>query len=143
MKPPRQIKSCPRSQSPGAEADGRHKQIAAWLADVPGAPTAPVSTSSAPSSREAKEFADGGRVERLRAEIDHLMTELAARFGSRAPRRGPTETARKAVTKVIRTQIGRLLELHLPLGRHLSETVRMGTVCVDAPGTRVEWDVGG
>jgi hypothetical protein len=90
---------------------------------------------------EAEEFADHGRAERLRAELDHLVTELSGRFGQRAPRRGPAETARKAVTKVIRTQIGKLLELHPALGRHLTETVRMGTVCVYAPPARVDWDV--
>jgi hypothetical protein len=90
---------------------------------------------------EAEEFADTGRAERLRSELERLVAELAGRFGTRAPRRGPAETARKAVTKVIRTQIGKLLELHPPLGRHLSETVRMGTVCVYAPPTPIEWDV--
>ncbi len=90
---------------------------------------------------EAEEFADTGRVERLRAELEQLVGELARRFGTRAPRRGPAETARKAVTKVIRTQIGKLLELHPALGRHLSETVRMGMVCVYAPPIRVDWHV--
>jgi hypothetical protein len=90
---------------------------------------------------EAEEFADAGRAERLRAELERLVAELAGRFGTRATRRGPAETARKAVTKVIRTQIGKLLELHPPLGRHLSETVRMGTVCVYAPPTQMQWDV--
>jgi hypothetical protein len=68
-------------------------------------------------------------------------TDREARVAD-AGRRGPAETARKAVTKVIRTQIGKLLELHPALGRHLSETVRMGTVCVYAPSSRVDWDVG-
>jgi hypothetical protein len=90
---------------------------------------------------EAEEFADHGRAERLREELELLMTELSGRFGGRAPRRGPAETARKAVTKVIRTQIGKLLEVHPALGRHLSETVRMGTVCVYAPQSKVDWDV--
>ena len=50
--------------------------------------------------------------------------------------------ARKAVTKVLRTQMGKLLELHPTLGRHLRDTVRLGTVCVYAPPSPVEWDVG-
>ncbi len=90
---------------------------------------------------EAEAFADSGRAEQLRAELEQLVGELAGRFGTRTTRRGPAETARKAVTKVIRTQIGKLLELHPPLGRHLSETVRMGTVCVYAPPDPVAWDV--
>ena len=91
---------------------------------------------------EAEEFADtrpcraparGARAAR--------RASSPAGSGTRARRVGPAETARKAVTKVIRTQIGKLLELHPPLGRHLSETVRMGTVCVYAPPTRIDWDV--
>jgi len=91
---------------------------------------------------EAEEFADVGRAERLREEIEQLVSQLAGQFGRRAPRQGPSETARKAVTKVIRTQIGKLLEMHPALGRHLSATIRMGTVCVYAPADAVAWDVG-
>lgn len=91
---------------------------------------------------EAEERADLGRAERLRAELDELVDELASSFAGRPSRTGPTETARKAVTKVLRTQIGKLLELHPALGRHLRDTVRMGTVCVYAPADDVAWDVG-
>ena len=78
---------------------------------------------------------------RLRGELDHLLAQLGARVGTRSTRRGPGETARKAVTKVLRTQIGKLLDLHPALGRHLRDAVRMGTVCVYAPATPVDWDV--
>jgi len=91
---------------------------------------------------EAEEFADRGRSERLQAELDQLLAQLGTRFGARSTRRGPGETARKAVTKVLRTQIGKLLDLHPALGRHLRETVRMGTVCIYAPPAPVDWDVG-
>ena len=91
---------------------------------------------------EAERCADSGRAEQLRAELDQLLTQLAGRFGARASLRGPAETARKAVTKVLRTQIGKLLDAHPVLGRHLRETVRMGTVCIYAPNTPVDWDVG-
>ena len=70
-----------------------------------------------------------------------MRRDAAGRFGARAQLRGPAETARKAVTKVLRTQIGKLLDVHPALGRHLRDTVRMGTVCVYAPPTPVEWDV--
>jgi hypothetical protein len=90
---------------------------------------------------EAERFADSGRAELLRAELDQLVAQLAGRFRTRAVRRGPAETARKAVTKVLRTQIGKLLDAHPPLGRHLRDTVRMGTVCVYAPPAPVDWDV--
>jgi hypothetical protein len=91
---------------------------------------------------EAEQFADTGRAEHLRVELEQLLAQLAGRFGKHATRRGPAETARKAVTKVIRTQIGRLLELQPELGRHLSATVRLGTVCVYAPSMPVAWEVG-
>ena len=91
---------------------------------------------------EAERFADIGRAERLRVELDQLVAQLARRFGARPAHRGPAETARKAVTKVLRTQIGKLLDVHPALGRHLRDAVRMGTVCVYAPSTPVEWDVG-
>ncbi len=90
---------------------------------------------------EAERFADLGRAERLRDELDLLATQLAGRFGARTARRGPAETARKAVTKVLRTQIGKLLDLQPSLGRHLRDTVRMGTLCAYAPQTPVEWDI--
>jgi hypothetical protein len=90
---------------------------------------------------EAETFADSGRAERLRAELDQLVHQLATRFGTRGQRRGPSETARKAVTKVLRTQLGKLLDLHPSLGRHLTESVRMGTKCVYAPATPIAWQV--
>jgi hypothetical protein len=92
---------------------------------------------------EAEQFADSGRSARVRGELEQLLAQLGgARFGARSTRRGPGETARKAVTKVLRTQIGKLLDLHPALGRHLRDTVRMGTVCVYAPNAPVDWDVG-
>jgi hypothetical protein len=89
---------------------------------------------------EAERFGDLGRASHLRAEIDQLMTELSGRFRSRSRTRGPAETARKAVTKALRTQIGKLLASHPVLGRHLHHAVRMGTVCVYAPSNRIDWD---
>ena len=90
---------------------------------------------------EAELFADAGRAERLRAELVQLVAQLAGRFGARPAVQGPAEAARKAVTKVLRTQIGRLLEVHPALGRHLRDSVQMGTVCVYAPATALEWGV--
>jgi hypothetical protein len=90
---------------------------------------------------QAEQFADIGRAEQLRAELDQLMVQLAGRLGSRPSLRSPAETARKAVTKVLRTQIGKLLDVHPALGRHLRDTVQMGTLCVYAPPSPVQWDV--
>jgi hypothetical protein len=91
---------------------------------------------------EAEQLNDGGRAERIRAELDFLVSQLAERFGPHARTRSPAETARKAVTKVLRKQIGKLLDVHPALGRHLRDTVRMGKVCVYAPPAPVSWDVG-
>jgi hypothetical protein len=91
---------------------------------------------------EAERFADRGRAALVRAELEELENAVAGRWAQRGTtRRGHAETARKAVTKVIRTQIGKLLDLHPALGRHLRDTVRTGTVCVYAPSVPVEWDV--
>ncbi len=90
---------------------------------------------------EAEQLGDSCRAERLRAEVDLLVSQLAQRFGSHVRTRSPAETARKAVTKVLRTQIGKLLEAHPPLGAHLRDSVRMGTCCTYAPRTRTPWDV--
>jgi hypothetical protein len=90
---------------------------------------------------EAEQLCDSGRAERLRAELDFLVSQLAQSFGSHVRRRSLAETARKAVTKVLRTQIGKLLETHPPLGEHLRDSVRMGTFCSYAPRTPAAWDV--
>jgi len=90
---------------------------------------------------EADRFCDQGRAERLRAELDVLVSQLTQQFRSRPHLRGPAETARKAVTKVLRTQVGKLLDVHPLLGQHLRDSLRMGTVCVYAPATTTTWDV--
>jgi hypothetical protein len=90
---------------------------------------------------EAEERHDSGRAERLRAELDELVSQLAESFGSHVRTRGPAETARKAVTKVLRTQIVKLLEAHPQLGEHLRDSVRMGTFCTYAPRTGSTWEV--
>lgn len=90
---------------------------------------------------EAEELCDSGRADRLRDEVDFLVAQLAQRFGSRARTRGPAETARKAVTKVLRTQIGKLLDAHPALGEHLRASVRMGTFCSYAPRTPITWEL--
>ena len=90
---------------------------------------------------EAERLSDRERAERLRAELELLRSQLSARFGTRDRMRGPAENARKAVTKVLRTQIGKLLDLHPALAQHLLDTVRMGAVCVYAPPTPNHWNV--
>ena len=109
---------------------------------APAASTARGSTSCAQSSKRPSSSPTSGAPSGCVPRWTQLVAQLAKRFGARPALRGPAETARKAVTKVLRTQIGKLLDVHPALGRHLRDTVRMGTVCVYAPPTPVEWDVG-
>lgn len=90
---------------------------------------------------EADENCDRGRAERLREELDALTDQLAQAFAGRPRARGPAETARKAVTKVLRTQIARLLDVHPDLGEHLRASIRMGTFCSYAPAAPVGWSI--
>ncbi|MBY0275307.1 hypothetical protein K2Z84_08200, partial [Candidatus Binatia bacterium] len=90
---------------------------------------------------EADDHCDRGRAERLREELELLVQQLAQCFGGRTRTRGPAETARKAVTKVLRTQIAKLLDVHPALGAHLRDAVRMGTFCSYAPSAAPDWQI--
>jgi hypothetical protein len=90
---------------------------------------------------EADALGDGARAERLRGELDLFASQVSQRFGSRARTRGPAETARKAVTKVLRTQIAKLLDAHPILGEHLRHAVKTGVFCSYAPDVATSWDV--
>jgi hypothetical protein len=90
---------------------------------------------------DADEMCDRGRAERLRVELDFLVEQLAQSFGGRVRTRGPAETARKAVTKVLRTQIAKLLDVHPALGEHLRASLRMGTFCSYAPAAAPGWEI--
>src|SRR5690606_4068331 len=84
---------------------------------------------------EAERNCDPGRAERLRGELEALLAQIAQRFGSRARTRGPAETARKAVTKVLRTQIAKLTELDTAVGEHFRDSIETGVFCRYAPAT--------
>jgi len=90
---------------------------------------------------EAEELGDGERAEHLRGELDVFVSQVSQRFGSRARTRGPAETARKAVTKVLRTLIAKLLDVHPALGEHLRHAVQTGVFCSYAPEVATSWDV--
>jgi hypothetical protein len=90
---------------------------------------------------EAEQHRDSGRAERVRAELDLLVSQLAQRCGSHVRTRSGAETARKAVTKVLRMHIGKLLRAYPSLGEHLRESVRMGTFCTYAPRKPTTWEV--
>ena len=97
------------------------------------------------SSGPARKFWRGAATVFLRCcsfgQAGLLVTvEVAGGFRHRTRPQGPAETARKAVTKALRAQMGRLLEEHPAIGRHLRDAVRMGTVCVYAPAAPVVWN---
>ena len=91
---------------------------------------------------EALTHTDLGRVERLRAEIEFLRSELSAAYGlgGRARRGGDmVERARKAVGNRIRAALAKIAE-HAPgLADHLTTSVRTGRFCVYEPPEPVRW----
>src|SRR5262249_17916017 len=158
----------PRSLAPWLAAPGREAHVLRCVAPAPpagaavqGALTIPVrggARDDAPDERARREYrarldelraeldeaercADSERAALLRSEVEDLVAHLAERFGRRAERRGPAETARKAVTKVLRTQIGKLVDVHPTSARPLRDRLGLGRVCVYAPPTPIAWDV--
>ena len=81
---------------------------------------------------EARATGDTGRVAQAESEREFLMRELSRAFGlgGRSRRAGAAaERARVAVTRALRTAIGRISEHHSALGEHLDRAVRTGTYC--------------
>jgi hypothetical protein len=91
---------------------------------------------------EAEEYADLGRLERLRAERSMLAAELAGALGlgGRARFAGdPAERARKSVTMRIRAAISVVAEQDEALARHLRNAIRTGRLCAYEPEETVSW----
>ncbi len=93
---------------------------------------------------EAEQFADRGRVERTRGEIEFLTDQLASAvgLGGRERRTGQaSERARAAVTQSIRGTLRRITEAIPALGPALAERVRTGTYCGYEPPAdgAVDW----
>ena len=92
------------------------------------------------------ELADADQVwaERVRAERDALVDQLAGAYGlAGRPRRAgdPAERARTAVTARLRAALNRIEAAHPELGRHLRRSVRTGTLCVYAPDEATPWQL--
>ncbi len=88
---------------------------------------------------EAERFADSGRADRARDEIDALTNELARAvgLGGRARRAGSAaERARTAVQKRLRGAIKRIEDELPDLGRHLDHAIHTGTFCGYLPDGR-------
>ena len=84
------------------------------------------------------------QAEKLRAERDALVRELAAAagLGGRDRRLGDeTERARKTVSARVRDALSKIERVHPELAAHLRGALRMGTVCSYAPAESVMWKV--
>jgi tetratricopeptide (TPR) repeat protein len=91
---------------------------------------------------EADAAGDVERSERVAGERDALVEQLSAAYGlGGRPRRAgdPAERARSTVTARIRDSIRRIQGVHPELGRHLSASVRTGTLCSYEPERPVTW----
>ena len=91
---------------------------------------------------EAERFADRGRADAAREEIDFLTRELTAGvgFGGRERRVGSAaERARLTVTKRIKDALARVEAAHPALGRHLAGAIKTGQLCVYEPAEPVSW----
>jgi tetratricopeptide (TPR) repeat protein len=91
---------------------------------------------------QATEWADAGRAEKLRAEIEFLRQELTAAYGLGGRTRKSADVddrARKAVTSRIRESIERIGKEHPALARHFENAIRTGTFCRYQPDRRLRW----
>jgi hypothetical protein len=89
---------------------------------------------------EAEAFADPGRAELARAELDALTDELARAtgLGGRDRRAADAaERARVSVTKAIRSALRRIAQHDPALAEHLDRTIRTGVFCSYQPDPRV------
>jgi tetratricopeptide (TPR) repeat protein len=85
---------------------------------------------------EADAFADIGRADRARRELDLLVQQLSSAIGlgGRARRAGSaTERARITVQRRVREAIKKIADHEPELGRHLDWTIRTGTYCAYEP----------
>jgi hypothetical protein len=91
---------------------------------------------------DANELGQRERADRLRAERDALIHELAAAsgLGGRTRRLGDTtERARKTVSARLRDALTKIDDAHPRLGAHLRSSVRMGTTCSYNPDEPTPW----
>jgi hypothetical protein len=95
---------------------------------------------------EARAANDPARAERVEAELDALVQQLAEAFGLSGRGRATgsaVERARSAVGWRVRAAVRHAAELHPELGRHLKHAVRTGTWCSYRPETPVRWEIHG
>jgi TolB-like protein/tetratricopeptide (TPR) repeat protein len=82
--------------------------------------------------------------EKLQEEYDQLIDYLSSALGLKGKLResgGTVEKARSAITWRIRKAIARIEQHHPPLGAHLSNAIKTGTLCSYQPEKDMEWVV--
>jgi TolB-like protein/tetratricopeptide (TPR) repeat protein len=90
----------------------------------------------------AEQHSDYSQVERLQGEYDQLIDHLSKSLGLKGKSRetgGTVEKARSAITWRIRNAIARIEQYHPPLGAHLANAVKTGTLCSYQPEREVDW----
>ena len=95
---------------------------------------------------EAESWNDGERVVHLQEELDAIARELAGAVGLAGrdrPSGSPSERARIAVTRAVRSAMARIGRQSPALGTHLEATIRTGTFCAYVPDPRaaIAWHV--
>ncbi len=93
---------------------------------------------------EADTNADPVRSERAQLELDQLIEQLSAAYGTGGRRRrttGSAERARSTVTQRLRSTIKRVGDHHPELGRHLTASVSTGLYCSYRPERPITWDL--
>ncbi len=90
---------------------------------------------------EATANNDLGRMEKLKAELDHLGTELARAIGlgGRMREKTDAEKVRKSVSMAVSRDIDRIKEQHATLGRHLSAFINSGYTFRYSPEQPIDW----
>jgi hypothetical protein len=91
---------------------------------------------------DADDHGNAERADKLRAEREALIRELAAAagLGGRTRRLGDeAERARKTISARLRHTLGKLEAAHPRLGAHLRLAVRMGTTCSYHPPEPTGW----
>jgi hypothetical protein len=82
------------------------------------------------------------QAEKLQEEYDQLIDYLSSSLGLKGKAResgGTVEKARSAITWRIRKAIARIEQHHPPLGAHLSNAIKTGTLCSYQPEKDVDW----
>ncbi|MCO6439012.1 MAG: hypothetical protein J5J06_18110 [Phycisphaerae bacterium] len=90
---------------------------------------------------EATAHNDIGRIEKLKAELESLGTELASAtgLGGRTRQKTDADKVRKSVSMAVSRDIDRIKDQHIALGRHLAAFINSGYTFRYSPEPPVDW----